>query len=229
MRYFILKEFLKFKLAFYFFVSCSLFCVAWIWLDLKDSIHKYSITGYTMQLMFNKNFSYNHLDELNLLFALIIGVSSMFFERQNARIRLQLHYPQSYLKNVLLLSLTPFCFLLGVYLVQIILLFAVFSSFFDTLIANALISTLIYNVIFSLGLFLLTQSVVIEPNLGRVLGSIIVGIGGVFIYFSINPDVGKSPLFYLNDNALIYLIFWVFFSICLLVSSLQNYKRGYIK
>lgn len=229
MRYFILKEFLKFKLAFYFFVASVCFCMAWIYFSIQGAIAKYTISFYTLQVMYNKNFSFNHLDEINLLFALIIAVNSMFFERQNARIRVQFHYPHSYLKNTLLITLIPLCFLLFLYIFELICIYLMLSSFFPIEIVLALISTLLNSCLFSIGLFFATQSIVIEPNFKRALATLCIGIASIFIYFKINPDVGNSMLYYLNDMAPLYSILWIVFGVSLLALSLDNYKKGYIK
>lgn len=229
MRYFIYKEFAKFRLGFYVFAISAIYCVAWIYFDLSDSIDKFSITSYTLQLMYNKVFSYNHLDELNLLFAVIIAILSMFYERQNARIRLQLHFPQSYSKNIMLLTLVPLCFLLFVYIFEILALFLVFTKFFPIEISNALLITLINNIIFSVGLYFVAQSMMVEPNNKRAIGILLIGVICVWIYFKLNPDVGNSSYYYLNEIVWCYFALWVVFGAMTLLYSLKNYKRGYIK
>ncbi len=115
MRYIVLKEFAKFRFAFLIAVC---FCLAWIFFEIKGGFNKFGNAGYAIQILFNKNFTYNFLDILNILFAAVLGVSSMFFERTGARIRMQFHFPHSYLKNALTITVIPLCFLLVVFAAQ---------------------------------------------------------------------------------------------------------------
>lgn len=229
MREFILKEFYKVKLPLLVFIVASIFCIAWIYFDIKSGINKYTVSFYTLQVMFNKRFSYNHLDELNILFAVILGFCSMFYERQNARIRVQFHYPHTYTKNALTITLIPLCFLLAVYISELVSVFFIFNSIFAIEITLALLSTLFYSAMFGVGLFLATQSIVIEPNLKRVFSIIFIVVASLYLYFKINPDVGNSSLYYLNDMLYAYLSLWIIFCVSSLILSLNNYKKGYIK
>ncbi|MBR8465521.1 hypothetical protein KDE13_03990 [Campylobacter sp. faydin G-140] len=229
MRHILLKEFYKFNLAFWLFVAMIAFCCAWVYFEIVGGFNKFGTMMYSLQVIYNKQFTYNHLDELNLAFGVIIGIMSMFFERQNGRIRVQLAFPHSYTKNMLTITLVPLIFLLVIFATEIAVIFCIFSKFFQPELRDALISTLIYSCIFSTALFLLSQSVMIEPSLKRIIASIASGVAILFLYFKINPDVGHSSLYYLNSNLWIYaLICWVF-CLSLLVLSLQNYKKGYIK
>ncbi len=229
MRYIVLKEFAKFRLAFFAFLIAICFCTAWIFFEIKGGLNKFGNAGYAIQILFNKNFTYNFLDILNILFAAVLGVSSMFFERTGARIRVQFHFPHSYLKNALTITVIPLCFLLVVFAAQIGALFSIFLSFFQPEVACALISTIIYSCSFSVGVFWLAQSATVEPSVRRVWASVVAGLASGYIYFKFNSDVDKSAQYYLNENLWIYTsVFWIFCAFCL-VLSLNNYKKGYIK
>ena len=229
MRYIVLKEFYKFRFAFWVFVVMACFCCAWNFFEIQKGFEKIGAIMYALQIMFNKNFTYNHLDEINIAFGAIIGLCSMFFERHSARIRVQFHFPHTYLKNIVTITLIQIVFLLGVYAVEILTMFGIFSAFFPAEIVTALLSTLIYSCAFGVAMFWLAQSTLIEPHIRRVVASIVAAVAMAFIYFKINPDISRSSLYYLNDK------FWPYMAICWafclasLVAALQNYKKGYIK
>ena len=105
MRAIILKEFLKFQYAFYAFLALSLGVIVAIGFQIKNGINTYSDSGYMIRVVYNLDFSFMGLDLLNVFFVVLVGVSAFFGERQNARIRIQFHFPNSNLKNVTQLAL----------------------------------------------------------------------------------------------------------------------------
>lgn len=229
MREMIVKELCKIRVAFYLFTLFSLFCIVWIFFDIRGDANRYGISFYTLQVMFNKKFSFNHLDEINILFAVVFGFCSMFYERYAGRIRVQFHYPHSYFQNIATLVAIPLCFLLFIYMIQILAMFFVLKIHFANEISLAIMSTLFYSALFGVGLFLSTQSIVIEPNLKNAFSIVCINLATLFLYFKINPDVCNSSLYYLNEKLWLYLLIYLCATLCLVVNSLNNYKKGYIK
>ncbi|MCR4942476.1 MAG: hypothetical protein K5978_06785 [Campylobacter sp.] len=229
MKYILLKEFLKFKFVFLFFALGLSFCVLWCYFEISGGMKRFGVGFYTLEVIYNKNFTYNFLDILNIALAFAIGFCSMFAERLMGRIRVQFHFPHSYLKNALYITLIPLLFLLLLYVLEIFAMVFMLYQFFQPELVNALISTLVYSCIFGVGVFYLSQAMLIEPDIKKVFAYVLVLLMSGFLYFKINPDVDESGLYYLNDNFCLYLGVFLFFAIASVMLSLQNYKKGYIK
>ena len=229
MRYLVLKEFLKIRVIFWFFLVAILFCCAWNYIEIKNGLDKFGAVSYILRVIYSKFYSLNHLDEINLLFAFAVGFASMFYERLNARIRVQFAYPHTFLANICTLALTPLLFLGAVYVAEIAIMRWVFGMFFPSELSNALISTLSYSCFFGICIYFLVASLLIEPSIIRVSGTAIVFLATLFLYFKINPDIGNSSLYYLNEKMWIFLSLDLIFCISSYVISLNNYKKGYIK
>ena len=54
MRYIVLKEFAKFRFAFFAFLIAVCFCLAWIFFEIKGGLNKFGNAGYAIQILFNK-------------------------------------------------------------------------------------------------------------------------------------------------------------------------------
>lgn len=226
MRVFILKEFYKFRFAFWIFVLAICFILAWIFFDIQTGIERFGALNFTLRVMYNKFFSFNHLDEVNIIFAVVIGALAMFAERANGRIRVQFSYPHTFVQNALMITLIPLSFVLLVYLVEFSVVLAILSTFFPKEISNVLFISLLYSQGFGVGAFLLTQSMIIDPNLKRVFANLCFLLGGAYIYFVFNS---QNSAYYLNQNLWQYLAIFVLFGVLALIMSLLAYKQGYIK
>ena len=229
MRYIILKEFKKFKFAFYAFLLCAIFAMIWCVNEISRGSARFGEMMYWLQVVYNKAFTLNHLDEINLIFCGAIGLLSMLYERRFARIRVQFHYPHSYFKNILTIVGVPLAFIIFVFALEFIAAMAIFRINFANEIAWAILSTIIYSFAFGVGIFFLIQSMVLGPNLVKIAANSLFLLGSLEIYFKINPDIGYTSYFYLNDKFYIFTAIFIAYSVSSLVLCLRSYKQGYIK
>ena len=78
--------------------------------------------------LFQKGFSFYYITDLNLVFAVSIAVFVFLRERINARLRLSLHFPRSTWVNIFYIVFTGFCFVVALYIIEILIFNLIVSN-----------------------------------------------------------------------------------------------------
>lgn len=229
MRAIILKEFLKIKFAFFAFLGFVLFGVIAI---IANTLHQFNISGKSeviFMINYNFEFSFLWLDVLNIFFAVILGFFCYYREKIGGRLRLHFHFPLSNLKQILIITALPLCFLIFVFLIEFIVLFGFFFVVFPLNLSLNLINLLINNFAFCVVLFFAPFGIVFSSKFSEIALNIVSWSVLVFLYFKINPDLVNFTSYSQNDK------FYVFFAFCLVFAYtnlqvfIKKYKQGYLK
>lgn len=223
------KEFYKFKEIYLLFAL--LICAFLIYFGVKLRANLSQMGGVETNLifLFQKGFSFYHITDLNLVFAASIAVFVFLRERINARLRLSLHFPRNTWVNIFYIVFTGFCFVVALYIVEILIFNLIVSNVYAGEIIGVLNCSLLQNFAFGLVLYLFCAGLIIEPVKKRVAVNFIVMAACIYLYYEINPDIYALLSFYANDFGLFYIILAGIYAANSTAIAFDNYKKGYIR
>lgn len=223
------KEFYKFKEVYFVFLAIIACFLIYSAFSFKNFVNQNDGVMLNLSFLYEKGFTLSRLDDLNIIFALIIGVLVFLKERVNARLRLSLHFPNSTFKNIsyiVFIGLGCVCF---AYFLEYIFLNKILLSFYHEEFVNVVKFTIAQSFFFGITLYLLCAGIIIEPVKKRVVINLILGLAFLFLYSEIALDIYQMPSFYHNKFGFCYIAVAFIYAICALIIAFYNYKKGYIK
>lgn len=223
------KEFYKFKEIYFVFIFLMGCFILYNLFVIKNFISNDGGVSLNLSFLYTKSFSFFHIDTLNIVFALIIGILVFIKERINARLRLSLNFPNSTIKNVSYIVFVGLICVCVLYLLEFILLNMIYSFYFHKEFLKIINLSLLINYFFGISLYLLSAGIIIEPVKRRVISNLIMSCGISLLYFEINLNINQMPSFYYNKNGFYYIFIAFIYAICSLITAFDNYKKGYIK
>lgn len=217
------KEWLKVKNIYFLFLAVMCVNLIQIYNSITSTIEYKSAISFVGKVVHYKSFDFNGIFYTNILIALVIGLFQFYKERDNARIRLHMHLPYSYLTNINSMIFS------GLFLVFITFLFQFFVFYFlvQTYLPQEVIYPLVLKLICSFFngfiVYLAAPSVLIEPNKIKNLSSILITSLFVLVSFWINIS------YYTSEKILFVYLIAILFQFANLYLSFYRYTKGYIK
>lgn len=225
MLYLVIKEFKKVKPLFLLFLLLISSFMLYFFIDFRDLLNSNSKKDIILQIIYIKNINFFNIPILNLFFGFFMGFISSFKEVQQNRIKIAYHLP---VKNaIFFIILIPFLFLFFTLFFELLVFCIFFNLNFPFELSKILLYFWIFNIIFSLILFLMATSIIFSIN-NKIcfIFNIFISIILVYIYFLINPEPRFQKAFYLNETFLFYEILIFIYAILNLKSILLGHKNG---
>ncbi|MSN95808.1 hypothetical protein F1B92_01120 [Campylobacter sp. FMV-PI01] len=221
------KEFYKFKEIYFVFIGIIACFLLYIAFGLDSFVKQNDAVMLNLSFLYEKGFSFNRLDDFNLIFALVIGILVFSKERINGRLRLSLHFPNSTFKNISYIVFIGLLFVCFAYFLEFVFLNLILSNFYHKEFISIINLSLLQNFYFGTILYILAGGIIINPIKKQVILNLVISLAFLYLYFEILPDIYKS--FYHNEFGFFYMSIALIYAICSLVEAFYNYKKGYIK
>ena len=217
------KEWLKTKYILITFFVVSLISLGHFIVSIDNIIEFTSPEQYINGIVYYEKFSFKSVLFINMFFAALLGFYQYYKERENGRLRLHLHLPYSYFRNINVLVIFGISTLVAIFLIEYLLFLTFASSYLPTEVITTLSSKFFITFLISIAIYLSAPSYTIEPNKLKIIASYI--LLTLVILYEIDINSG----FFSHEGVWIFFIWIIFFQLATLFLSFYRYTKGYIK
>lgn len=220
----IYKEFLKTKNIIFIFLIMLIMVIFKTYLDAKNAFEYNDGVNVVLFIAQKHVFDFNYLDFICPIFAILLAVYQFYKEVNDAKIRLHLHLPLSYIKLISFLIFSGIVFLGVIFILVTIGYYFILNHFYPPQIFNAVLSKLIPIFLLSLLCYICVMISFLEPKMIRKFVYLIA------TYFIFNTFMKLNNIaFFISEYANFYIIFIILIYILTSYSVFVMYKKGYIK
>lgn len=217
------KEYIKTYKLILLFICIIIVSIFSTFLNAKNAFIYNEATNVILKVSIMGIFSFNYLDYILPIFAIMLAVMQFYLEVSNARIRLYLHLPMTTFRLVSILIFIGLIFLIIIFLIITFLYFFILKFYYPYEIFLAIMTKLYPIYLMSLLCYVGTILVFIEPLYKRKILYIMITY---FIIKYYNEYIDKYFLSEMLDN---FILFIIGIYILLIYDVFDSYVKGYVK